>query len=149
MMMRKSIYFCSFIIVIITLFSGCQFADNNEKNSVSPYNVQSKIPQNLALEMEKEIEKFEEVDRVTAVSHNKSVYISLRVSGFDRFFLKQIRQKAYKRASSKNEEATIYLSTDRKVDMELNKIKSEIKHRSITKKELEKELKKVEKDMNG
>ncbi|MFA9556094.1 YhcN/YlaJ family sporulation lipoprotein [Evansella sp. AB-rgal1] len=135
------------LLVAITLV-GCQ--DIGSPQNAYIYSVESNsqpvVSQQLAERIKHNIEEMNEVDEVYAISYEKDVYIALSVSGFNRLFLKQIREDAKKRAKEIDGEITIYISTDRKVEMEISDLERKVRG-NMKKEKLEKEINKIQDHM--
>ncbi|MBU9710152.1 YhcN/YlaJ family sporulation lipoprotein [Evansella tamaricis] len=146
MLLRKSAIYLFLIITLV--LTGC----NNHQGELRALEMESHNPvisQELAEKMARKVSFMDEVDHVHSVSLDKDVFMTLRVSGFDRLFLERIRKEAFNKAKSIDQDSTVHVSTDRKIDMDLAKIKKRVYERTISEKELEKKLKKLENDMKG
>lgn len=150
-MNKKQIGLFFFLCYIPLFIIACQQDEtqsNREQNS-NPHDQSTVISQHLADEVKKKVEELEKVDEVRVVSYRGNVYITLTVSGFQRFFLKQIREDAHRLAKETKNVKEVHVSTDKKINMELTKIEEQLKKGVITEKELDKKLLKIEGDMKG
>lgn len=136
-------------MIILFLFACQQKAEPNEDAKGFSLNQSHYISQQLAREVKEKVSEIKKVDEVQTVSFKDEVYISLKVTGFHRFFLKQIREDAHRLAKKVNEVKAVHVSTDKKIDMLLSQILEEMERGKLSEKELEKKLKKIEKDMKG
>ena len=138
------------VLNIIILLTACQSNEANQRAYTSSEQpMYSAVQQKDAERMKTEVERMKEVDKVSAVQIEEEIYLTLKVSGFDRLFLERIKKGAYERAEKVNNKATVHISTDKKIDMELTKLEANVKKRTITKDEVKGKLKKLDKDMKG
>ncbi|SDY60520.1 Sporulation lipoprotein YhcN/YlaJ (Spore_YhcN_YlaJ) [Evansella caseinilytica] len=147
--MSKQLYHPLVLLSCLFLFLGACSPMNNQRAFNSRHHSEPVVSQELASRMKNEIAAMEEVEEVHAVSSDNNVYMFLKVSGVDRFFLKRIRKDAYDRAKAMDDNATVHISTDSKIAIELTELESKLYDGSLNKKQLEKELQKVENDMKG
>ncbi|MBU9724012.1 MULTISPECIES: hypothetical protein [Bacillaceae] len=137
------------LFLIPLLLISCQNPPNGQTAFEAEGSRKPSISQDTAQKMRAEVQAMSEVDHVTSVSLEDDVYMTLTVTGFQRLFLEKIRKTAFDRAKKVDKNTTVHISTDRKVDMELKELEKKVYRNEITKKDLEKELMKVEDDMKG
>lgn len=137
------------LIGAIICSTGCQTAEEKIEALSSNENSGPTPPQEFAIKVEDEIKQMKEVQDVHAVAFEENIYVTLEVNGFDRFFLQEIRQRVHKKVKGMNKKANVHVSTDKKLIMELSKLKSMARKGSISKENLNKELKNLEEDMKG
>ncbi|WP_280768288.1 hypothetical protein [Salipaludibacillus daqingensis] len=143
--MKKSFIFL-FIFLLLNL-GGC---DTGQKTfEAQSADDASEISQKVAEDAEKTVKELDRVDDATAVSNKKDVYVHLDVRGFDRFFLKDIRKEAKDKLEAENPDGTVEVSTDKKIELELTELKQKLSDQEITRKQLEDDLKKVDKDLKA
>ncbi|WP_416149658.1 hypothetical protein ACM26V_01285 [Salipaludibacillus sp. HK11] len=135
-------------IILLISVSGCEQAGQKDFESQSVDNAE-KISQTVAKEAEKIAEELEQVEEATAVSQDKDVYVHLKVSGFDRLFLKDVRKKAKDKLERANPDGKVEVSTDKKLELELTELKHKLSDQKISKKQLKDDLKKVDDDMKA
>lgn len=144
--MKKLIIFLS--IYLLIMLSGCEPAGQKDFEGQSAPNAE-KISQEVAKKAEKTAKELKQVEEALAVSNDKNVFVHLTVTGFDRLFLKSIRTAAKEKLESVNPDGKVEVSTDKKFELELTELKKKLSYQEITKKQLEEDLKKVEKDMKA
>lgn len=137
------------IIIIFIMISlvGCQM---NEQNNMKPLQINDAIVEQTKANRAKEIvQSMEEVTEVRGVSYDNSIYIASHVKPFDRFFLNEIRKKAHDAIKKRYPEATVHVSTDEKLFIEIEKLEQQLKKQSISKEKLSKRLKELDEMMKG
>ncbi|WP_236035138.1 YhcN/YlaJ family sporulation lipoprotein [Alkalihalobacterium elongatum] len=107
------------------------------------------VDQTQADNAKKIVLSMDEVIDVRGVANQGNIYITPEVKHFDRLHLEGIRKDGFDRVKKRYPNATVFLSTDKKIFMELEKLERQLKEGNITKKELDKQLKKLEEDMKG
>jgi type IV pilus biogenesis protein CpaD/CtpE len=135
-----------FLLVLQTL-TACQTAEEGSVEKFATTN--ETVSQDLAEKAEETVEVLQRVEQAEAVSFNDDVYVYLNVTGFDRFFLKDIRSQAEKKLKTSLPEGKVHVSTDKKIEMEIKELKQKLGAQQITKKNVEKDTKKIKKDMEG
>ncbi|MCL7745830.1 hypothetical protein [Halalkalibacter alkaliphilus] len=138
-------------MIVLCLLAGCQNLTGATPD-VKPMQLQENaiIIQDQADEAKKIVLSMEEVVEIKGVSDNDdNIYLAPRVKHFDRFRLKEIRKTGFDSVKKRYPDATVFLSTDQKIFMELEKLEKELKNRTISEQRLKKELKKLEDMMKG
>ncbi|WP_078428557.1 hypothetical protein [Alkalihalobacterium alkalinitrilicum] len=146
----KNHYFKLIVLFIVFIVCGCGQM-NLQQQEQTPLFVgkEALVDQTKADNAKKIILSMEEVIEVTGVSNKENIYIAPAVKHFDRLHLKGIRADGFERIKKRYPNSTVFLSTDKKIFMELEKLEKELKERRVSKKDLEKRLKKLEEDMKG
>lgn len=135
------------LAMCFVILTACQTSDQSSPQGQSMK--KEVISQQEAVQAEKTVESLEQVEEATAVSLDKDVYIHLSVTGFDRFFLKDIRKEAEKSLETKASKENIHVSTDKKIELEIKELKEKLKEQGMTKEQMKTELEKIDKDMKG
>ncbi|WP_062046695.1 YhcN/YlaJ family sporulation lipoprotein [Bacillus sp. JCM 19034] len=137
-----------FIIIIIMIgLVGCQM---NAQHDVKVLQLDDAIVEQTQANKAKEIVlSMEEVTEVRGVSYDNSIYIATHVKPFDRFFLNEIRKKAHDNVKKRYPEATVHVTTDEKIFIELEKIEQQLKKQAISEERLSKRLKELDEMMKG
>ncbi|KHF38870.1 hypothetical protein LQ50_18760 [Halalkalibacter okhensis] len=138
-------------IFVLCLFAGCQQLSGATPD-VKPMQLQQNaiINQAQADEAKEIVLSMEEVVEIKGVTDNKDkIYLAPRVKHFDRFRLKEIRKSGFDSVKKRYPEATVFLSTDQKIFMELEKLEMELKNQTISEKRLTERLSKLEEMMRG
>ncbi len=91
----------------------------------------------------------DEVLEVKGVSVDESIYLAPRVKQLSRFRLEEIRRQAHKRIKERYPKASIHVSTDKKIYIELEKLEERLQEQSISKKQLDEKIKQLETWMKG
>lgn len=132
-------------LLLIILLVGCQTAPENEKQLED----HAAYEQHKADEAKEIILSMKEVTEVKGVNHEGHLYLAPSVKPFDRFRLKEIREKGHDSVKKHHPEATVFFSTDKKIYMELDKLEDQLKNKQISEKQLKGKLKKLEEMMKG
>lgn len=137
------------LVLFLILLSGCQMLGAQEDVRPMQLAQNAVLDQEQADEAKKIILSMEEVVEVKGVSENENIYLAPNVKHFDRFRLKEIRKYAHEHVKKRFPDATIHVSTDQKIFMELERLEKELKNRSISEERLKKELRKLDEMMRG
>ncbi|OYD09126.1 YhcN/YlaJ family sporulation lipoprotein [Paludifilum halophilum] len=133
------------LTILALLFAGCTPTAQEKSGSpsaagqpvtVRPY--QAQIAKKLA-------EKDPRVEEATAVSINSELSVGLKVSNFDRFFLKSTRKRVHGKLKHHFPGEEIHVTTDNKLFGELQKIAGF----PADKQEVYQKLQKINEDMKG
>ncbi len=126
--------------------SGCNMTNaNNEKNSINITNVSSQNTKNLNMtdQVKQLLDKQKEVSNVKVVNSDKELFIAAEIKQMDRLRIKEIEKRLKKLTEDKYPNHNVTLSTDKKIFLELDKLEQEVNDTNISKKHLEKELKRI------
>ncbi len=149
------------IILLLLLNTGCsaltgpEKKPRTEKAKSSPAE-QVQVDPEAAGRFKQIAQKVKGVDEATAVVINKDISVALKVSGFDRLRLKQIREEVHdKITATAVKDSQVHVTTDKKLFSEIQKLEQQIKV-SAENKEFNKEmvrikskLSKINEDMQG
>jgi len=83
------------------------------------------------------------INTVKAVNSEKDLVIAFEIDHLKRFNLEKIRKKIQKEMDEKFPDLNVIVSTDQKIVLELDRLEEKIFSDSISKKELNKKLKKI------
>ncbi|GAB3064164.1 YhcN/YlaJ family sporulation lipoprotein [Virgibacillus ainsalahensis] len=136
------------LINIVFLLVGCttDSTQNTQKDTdidlikISSTNTTNQNPSNQAKEI---LSKHEDITSVKAVNTDKHLVIAMEIEHNKRFRLAQLREQRTKEMKESFPDMKVEFSTDKKIILELDRIEKEIESGKLSKKELEKELKKV------
>lgn len=148
-------------ILLLTLNIGCSALTGPEKKpraektkSGSAEKVQ--VDHETAEQIKQIAQKVKGVDEVTAVVVNKDVSVALKVSGFDRLRLKQIKKEVQdKIMTTVGKDNEIHVTTDKKLFSEIQKLEQQIKtsdgDKAFDKKltDIKNKVSKINEDMQG
>ncbi|MFC5714143.1 hypothetical protein ACFPU1_15440 [Thalassorhabdus alkalitolerans] len=146
---------CVLLLIASFVFmtAGCQqppeISGHTEVSPPEPVKNAAAPLQARAEEAKAIIRAMEEVTDVTAVSFEKELYIAPQVKHSARLRLKEIREAGHRKLTKRWPGMTIYLSTDQKAYMELEKLEREVHQRQLNKSDINKRLGKVQEYMKG
>ncbi|GAE28948.1 YhcN/YlaJ family sporulation lipoprotein [Alkalihalobacillus hemicellulosilyticus] len=135
------------LLVCCFYLIGCQVNTNEEIKSLQLKDVI--VEQNMANTAKEIVLSMDEVTEVKGVSHGNCVYITPHVKPLDRFFLKEIRKKSHDAIKKRYPDATVHVSTDEKIFIEIGKLEQQLKQHSISEERLSKRLKELDEMMKG
>lgn len=135
------------LIAVIVVSSSCQAQSDDVK--VLELAQFAKIDQQLSDEAKKIVLAMDEVIEVKGINLKKNIYLAVKVKQFDRFRLKEIRKRGHDLVKKRFPEATVHLSTDKKIFMELGKLENKLKDKKISEQQLEKKIQSLEEMMKG
>lgn len=130
-------------------FSGCTSVTNEKPSSPKLQQTADGIRQPVSDLARQIAEQNERVDRATAVVLDKEVSVGLKVSNFNRFRLKSIRQDVDHLLKNYYPGYEIHVTTDSKLFSELDKLYRAIETKKLPKREAKKKLQKINEDMKG
>lgn len=137
------------IIICLILLAGCtnNAAPMNSKNTddinltkISTVNNYSQVPSNQAKD---DLGRNEEVISVKAVNTDNMIVIGVEIEHLERFNLAENREKYKKEMKKKFKDMDVELSTDMKINIELEKLEKDIRDEKISNKKLKSELKRI------
>lgn len=146
------------IFTVIFLISGCGTATKGQQNPPGPPVQQTKsqgpsISLGTAREAKATAQQDKRVDAATAVAIEKDLSVALKVSNFNRLYLKDIRQNVHQSLRDQFPAYTVYVTTDSKLFSELEKLQKEMRKNRPSQpsqvKTYEKKLQKINDDMKG
>ncbi|MBP3950523.1 hypothetical protein [Bacillus suaedae] len=136
------------IVCGILFVTGCQMEPTKD---IKPLQLSNEvlINQEQADEAKQIVLSMEEVVEIKGVAVKDAIYLAPRVKHFDRFRLNEIRKSSHQAVKKKYPNASVHVSTDQKIFMELEKLEQALKNRSISEKRLENKLTELEDMMKG
>jgi hypothetical protein len=126
--------------------AGCNMANTkNEKEDLNISKVTSKeiINQSTSDQVKQLLNKQKEVSNAKAVNLENELLIDVEINQMDRFRIKEIEKKLKKITEEKFPNHKVTLSTDKKIFLELDELEKQVNQQNISKKKLEKELKRI------
>src|SRR5699024_3162362 len=148
--MRKILFIPSLIFIILI---GCTM--NETKDSSSPNDVdmtklstKQSINQDISNHTKDRLKKYDEIKSIVAVNTKKKLVVGVRVQHRSRFHLKSLRKKWKSKMEKAYPKMDVKVTTDKKIIWELGDLEKKLKETSISKKKLQKELKRIIKLMN-
>ena len=137
------------LLTIIGLGSGCnenqnQLGDNNKDLSISQVHTSKPIDQSVANHAKEKMITKDEISDVKAVNTDKELLAAIKVENFNRFRLKSIEKTVKFDLEKMYPEHKVFVSADKKMFWELEKIEQRLEKNNTNKKGLKKDLKKLE-----
>jgi hypothetical protein len=135
-----------FILILIGLASGCNGnqnqLDNNDLN-ISQVHTSKPIDQSVANHTKEKMITKEEISDVKAVNTDKELLVAIKVGNFNRFRLKNIEKSVKSDLEKIYPDHKVFVSSDKKMFWELEKIEQRLKKNDTNKKNLKKDLNKL------
>ncbi|AIC94670.1 MULTISPECIES: YhcN/YlaJ family sporulation lipoprotein [Shouchella] len=130
-------------IILITLLTACTAYEDEQGKA---FMLQSSAGKEQAESdrVKEELLKMDEVVSVRGIQHEEDMIMALHIKQKDRFHLKKVRKKAFDSVKALYPNATIHISTDKKIYKELAKAEEAIKTDHLAKSEVKKQLKRIE-----
>ncbi|ENQ3105906.1 YhcN/YlaJ family sporulation lipoprotein [Bacillus cereus] len=107
------------------------------------------VDQSIANQAKDKIFNMEEIIDVKAVNLDNELYVAAKPEHHERFQLKKLKKKMKQTLEKKYPNSKIYVSTDKKIFMLLDKLETKIKNKKADKKEIKKQLKVVKEEMHS
>ncbi|MFC0559791.1 YhcN/YlaJ family sporulation lipoprotein [Halalkalibacter alkalisediminis] len=136
-------------LLVLCILCSCQMAEPQQDIKPLQLSTNAVLDQEQADEAKKIILSMEEVTEVKGVSDENNIYLAPKVKHFDRFRLKEIRKYGHDAVKKRYPDATVHVSTDQKIYMELEKLEQELKERTISEKRLKQRLKELDEMTRG
>ncbi|ARK30231.1 YhcN/YlaJ family sporulation lipoprotein [Halalkalibacter krulwichiae] len=137
------------LLFILCFLTACQMAEPQQ--DIKPLQLTNKavVNQQQADDAKKIVLSMEEVIDVKGITDENNIYIAPRVKHFDRFRLKEIRKNGHDSIKKRYPDATIHVSTDQKIFMELEKLEKELQQRTISEERFKQRLAKLDEMIKG
>lgn len=137
------------LLTIIGLGSGCnenqnQMGYNNKDLSISQVHTSKPIDQSVANHAKEKMITKDEITDVRAVNTDKELLVAIKVENFNRFRLKSIEKTVKSDLEKMYPNHKVFVSTDKKMFWELEKIEQRLQKNNMNKKSLKKDLQKLE-----
>nr|WP_306010628.1 YhcN/YlaJ family sporulation lipoprotein [Bacillus sp. MMSF_3328] len=130
-----------FIIMVIGFASGCN--GNQNEFGISQVHTSKPIDQSVANHAKEKIIAKEDITDVKAVNTDKELMAAIKVENFDRFRLKSIEKSVKSDLEKKYPDYKVFVSTDKKIFWELEKVEQRLKKNDMNKKNLKNDLNKL------
>ncbi|HLR01970.1 MAG TPA: YhcN/YlaJ family sporulation lipoprotein [Virgibacillus sp.] len=140
------------ILLVLIILSGC--TSNQSKNSspkeadITQISTKKATNQDASNQAKQSLKKYNEVTSIVAVNTTKKVVVGVNVHQKNRFHLKSLRKKWKSKLKKSLPKMDISVTTDQKIIWELTDLETRLKETSMSKKDLQKKLKKIIKLMN-
>ncbi|PGZ97927.1 hypothetical protein COE51_12480 [Bacillus pseudomycoides] len=124
--------------------------DTTDKNDTKLTKVNMEYSdQSIANEAKNKILAMDEILEVKAVNFNNELYVAVKPKHNERFQLKKLRKEIKQTLKKMYPNSKIYVSTDKKIFMLLDKLDTQIKNKEVDKEEVKKQLKVVKEEMHS
>lgn len=136
-------------LILALLLTGCQVA---KKPGDDRQLAQLPVIDRPALEETKQIAKENRrVDEAVAVALKDELYVGLKVTNFNRFFLRSIRKDVHERLKDRFPGRKVHVTTDSKVFDELSRLEGRVRKDpwGMDREDLRRKLYKIHEDMKG
>lgn len=141
------------VLSLLLLSAGCAAQDSPSRKpqpEAAQGPTEVRISPELAEKVRETAKRVKGVEDSTAVAMNDEISVGIKVKGFDRFRLKPIREEVHQKIKELNKGYTINVTSDKKLFVQLQQIERQIKdQKAQSPAELQKRLKKINKDMQG
>jgi PBP1b-binding outer membrane lipoprotein LpoB len=136
-------------IILALLLGGCQVAEKPQESVQKTVELPAVDP--LALEEAKDIaKKNRRVDEVVAVALKDELYVGLKVTNFNRLFLRSVRKDVHGRLREQFPNREIHVTTDSKVFGDLSQLEQRVRRDPWKDREgLRRKLDKIHEDLKG
>ncbi|MEN1936865.1 YhcN/YlaJ family sporulation lipoprotein [Paenibacillus sp. 102] len=123
--------------------------DKKKDPQLTKVSMEESFNQSIAHDAKKKALATEEILEARAANSNTDLYIAVKPEHHERFQLKPLKAKIKKQLKKENPTFNIYVSTDRKIFILLDKLENKIKKKEADKKYIRKKLKTVHSEMNS
>lgn len=143
--MKHGIIVITYFMIFMMIGSGCNTVNNNEKGNTNITNVsyQQSKDLNTSAQVEKLLKNEKEVKNAKAVNTDKKILIAVEINQMERFRLEDIEKRLIKMIEDEYPNHDVDLSTDKKIFLELEKLKKKITEKDMNEKKIDKELKRI------
>lgn len=141
--MKKLKILC-FVSILFVLF-GCgtnTTTDPSEKNDINPTNTStnSVISQDISKQVKENLTTYKDLTNSKSVNTDDTILVVVQVKHLKRLKLAEVRKDIKKILEKEFPLMTIYVSTDQKVNKEIDRIRQQIESNSISNKSLNKSV---------
>lgn len=151
MYIKKKIFLLIFLLVLVV--AGCTNNDRNETLTptgdqpleLTKLSTNNKLTQQPSNEAKDLLSQYEEVAGIYGVNDKSQLIVAIDVDHLERFDLEDIEKELKQKVKKKFKEIKVTLSTDKKLQVELEQLEHRIQTNKITEKELTKEINELKK----
>ncbi|MBU5467112.1 YhcN/YlaJ family sporulation lipoprotein [Virgibacillus sp. MSJ-26] len=141
------------ILLIITMIACSSQPNtledkNNTEVEMTKINNPTSFNQDISNQAKEYVSKDKNITNVYAVNTEKKLVVAIEIPHMKRFQLQKIEDKSKKKIKEEFPEMDINFSTDKKIIIELEQLEQKLKTNSLTKKEMDKKIKKIISLMN-
>ncbi|SDZ94380.1 hypothetical protein SAMN05421743_10243 [Thalassobacillus cyri] len=132
------------VLLITTFITGCQAGGNSGQgeNTTQPLQISNKaeLNQQISDQADQALQNENNLTDVQAVNDEKQLLIAAQVPHNERFQLKKIEKELTKQAEEQFSDYDVTLSLDKKIHLEVMKLKKRLAEGKVDKKKLSKEI---------
>lgn len=151
MYIKKKIFLLIFLLVLVV--AGCTNNDRNETLTptgdqpleLTKLSTNNKLTQQPSNEAKDLLSQYEEVAGIYGVNDKSQLIVAIDVDHLERFDLEDIEKELKQKVKKKFKEIKVTLSTDKKLQVELEQLEHRIQTNKITEKELTKKINELKK----
>lgn len=119
------------VLTILIVTAGCGMQDSLKKplpdQKISQEEKQIQINQDLAEKAKDTARMVKGVQDSTAVVINKEISVAVKVGGFDRLRLKQVKNEVHEKIKAFNKDHNIHVTSDKKLFNQLQQVENQLK----------------------
>lgn len=143
--LKKASVIFLFFIVLLCGCTNTTSSDKSNDNGASIIQTSTNYQQETSQQAKRLIANEHEFNEIFAVNTDKLLVIGLDPKHHDRLQLKELRKSFKEILESNGIKQDIELSTDQKIILELRKLEEQLANRTLSKKQLNEELKRIQK----
>ncbi|WP_410984188.1 YhcN/YlaJ family sporulation lipoprotein [Bacillus cereus] len=160
--MRKLSTITVLFMLLLGVTTGCtssldkevkQETDKKTKKKEEPkltkVSMEETFNQSISHDAKKRVLAMEEILEARAANSNTDLYVAVKPEHHERLQLKPLKTKIKKQLKKENPTFNIYVSTDQKIFILLDKLENKIKKKEADKEYIKKKLKTVHAEMNS
>lgn len=138
-------------VIILTILSFMMISCNNQQETMedetkvemTKITNQNLVNQDISNQAKDSLSEHKNVTNIHAVNTDKQLAIAIEIPHMKRFRLQKIEKELTKEMKNKFPEIDVNFSTDKKIIIELEQLERDLETTSLTKKEVDKKLKKI------
>lgn len=160
--MRKFSTITVLFILLLGLTTGCNHAldkevqqethkktKKKEEPQLTKVSMEESFNQSISHDAKKRVLAMEEILEARAANSNTDLYVAVKPEHHERFQLRTLKSKIKKKLKKENPTFNVYVSTDQKIFILLDKLENKIKKKEADKEYIIKKLKTVHTEMNS
>ncbi|MBC6975234.1 YhcN/YlaJ family sporulation lipoprotein [Bacillus sp. Xin] len=160
--MRKFSTIAVLFILLLGLTTGCTHSldkevqqethkktKKKEEPQLTKVSMEESFNQSISHDAKKRVLAMEEILEARAANSNTDLYVAVKPEHHERFQLKPLKSKIKKKLKKENPTFNVYVSTDQKIFILLDKLENKIKKKEADKEYIKKKLKTVHAEMNS
>ncbi|HEK9101323.1 YhcN/YlaJ family sporulation lipoprotein [Bacillus pfraonensis] len=160
--MRKFSTITVLFILLLGSTTGCNHAldkevkqethkktKKKEEPQLTKVSMEESFNQSISHDAKKRVLAMEEILEARAANSNTDLYVAVKPEHHERLQLRPLKSKIKKKLKKENPTFNVYVSTDRKIFILLDKLENQIKKKEADKEYIIKKLKTVHTEMNS